>query len=127
MNLESVRVAAAICGRTWRSTARRPVTLTFSFVQPLVWVAFFGFLFQRYDVTSAGQGERYLDFLVPGVCAMTVLFGASQSGIGLIRDLQTGFLPRILASPARPGAVLFGKIGADAARLLVQALANLFA
>jgi len=120
--LGELRVAAAMCARTWRAVARRPVTLTFSFVQPLVWIFFFGFLFQHYDLTSVGQGGRYLDFLVPGVCAMTVLFGASQSGIGLIRDLQTGFLFRILASPARPSAVLSGKIGADVARLLAQAM-----
>jgi len=53
---------------------------------------------------------------------MTVLFGASQSGIGLIRDLQTGFLQRILASPASTFAVLGGKLLADVLRLLAQAL-----
>jgi ABC-2 type transport system permease protein len=121
MSFAALRVSAAICGRTWRSTARRPVTLTFSFVQPLIWVVLFGFLFQRYDVTRTGHAVRYVDFLVPGVCAMTVLFGASQSGIGLIRDLQTGFLRRILATPAHPAAVLFGKVAADASRLVVQA------
>jgi ABC-2 type transport system permease protein len=122
MTAATFRVAGAICLRTWRATARRPVTLSFSLVQPLIWVLFFGFLFQRYDVRSLTRGGRYLDFLVPGVCAMTVLFGASQSGIGLIRDLQTGFLKRILASPASTFAVLGGKLLADVLRLLAQAL-----
>lgn len=122
MSGSALRVAGAICLRTWRATARRPVTLTFSFVQPLFWVIFFGFLFQRYDLGGAAPSRPYLDFLIPGVCAMTVLFGASQAGIGLIRDLQTGFLRRILASPASTGAVLFGKVAADTTRLVVQAL-----
>ena len=52
---------------------------------------------------------------------MTILFGASQSGIGLIRDLQTGFLGRLLLSPARPAWILLGKVLADTTRLLVQA------
>jgi ABC-2 type transport system permease protein len=97
-----------------------------------MWMLFFGFLFHRYGLDELmqelGMQERrlsYLDFLAPGVCTMTVLFGASQSGIGWIRDLQTGFLLRMLLCPAAPGAVLLGKILADVVRLLGQALAVL--
>jgi ABC transporter DrrB family efflux protein len=114
-------VAWEICLRTWTKTARRPVLLTFSFAQPLMWMGFFGFLFQRYRVDFGG-GVEYLDFLAPGVCAMTVLFGASQSGIGWVRDLQTGFLPRMLNTPASHHALLSGKVFADVLRLLAQAL-----
>lgn len=110
-----------VCLRTWRITWRRPVLLTFSLGQPLVWMLFFGFLFQRFPIA----GFSYLDFLAPGVSAMTVLFGASQAGIGWIRDLNTGFLPRMLNTPASPAAILTGKILADVARLLLQALAVL--
>jgi ABC-2 type transport system permease protein len=116
-----MQILGAMWWRTWLKTARRPVVLTFSFVQPMMWILFFGFLFQRFDVGLVLHGVRYLDFLVPGVCAMTVLFGASQSGIGLIRDMQTGFLQRLFASPANPGVVLCGKLLADVVRLLAQA------
>jgi ABC-2 type transport system permease protein len=115
-------VAVEICRRTWMQTARRPVLLTFSFAQPLMWMGFFGFLFQRYRLVALGDAVPYLAFLTPGVCAMTVLFGASQSGVGWIRDLQTGFLPRMLNTPASHHALLFGKILADVLRLLAQTL-----
>lgn len=118
--MNSLDVAWEICRRTWTKTIRRPVLLTFSFAQPMMWMGFFGFLFERYRVDLGGV--TYLDFLVPGVCAMTVLFGASQAGIGWIRDLHTGFLPRMLNTPASHHALLFGKIFADVLRLLVQAL-----
>lgn len=114
-----VDVAWLICVRTWLKTLRRPVVLTFSLVQPLWWMGLFGFLFHRFEPSA--PGVAYLDFLTPGICAMTVLFGASQSGIGWIRDLQTGFLPRLLTTPASPHAILAGKIGADVLRLLTQA------
>jgi len=116
-----MQILGAVWWRTWLKTARRPVVLTFSFVQPIMWILFFGFLFQRFDIGLVLHGVRYLDFLVPGVCAMTVLFGASQSGIGLIRDMQTGFLQRLFASPANAGVVLCGKLLADVVRLLAQA------
>ena len=112
-------VAWLICVRTWLKTLRRPVVLTFSLVQPLWWMGLFGFLFHRFEPSA--PGVAYLDFLTPGICAMTVLFGASQSGIGWIRDLQTGFLPRLLTTPASPHAILAGKIAADVLRLLAQA------
>lgn len=106
--------------RTWKKTLRRPVLLTFSLVQPLMWMLFFGFLFQRYALAESGTQIAYLDFLLPGVCVMTVLFGASQSGVGFIRDMQTGFLSNMLQTPASRGLLLAGKISADVSRLLLQ-------
>ena len=45
-----VHVFTAMGRRTWHKTLQHPVTLTFSFVQPIIWMAFFGFLFQRYRI-----------------------------------------------------------------------------
>jgi ABC-2 type transport system permease protein len=124
--MSALDVAWEISRRTWTKTARRPVLLTFSFAQPLMWMGFFGFLFHRYRLVDFGSAVTYLDFLVSGVCAMTVLFGASQSGIGWIRDLHTGFLPRMLNTPANHHGLLFGKVVADVLRLLAQALVVVF-
>jgi ABC-2 type transport system permease protein len=120
--MSSIDAAREVCRRTATTTLRRPVLLTFSFAQPLLWMAFFGFLFQRYRLVDLPESVAYLDFLAPGVCAMTVLFGASQAGIGWIRDLQTGFLPRMLNTPASHHALLAGKLLADVLRLLLQAV-----
>src|SRR5260370_18785193 len=116
----ALRVISSICRRTWMKSLRRPVLLSFSLVQPMIWMLFFGFLFQRYRIERRGE-IRYLDFLLPGICAMTVLFGASQSGIELIRDIQTHFLGRLLNTPAPRPLVLLGKLTADVTRLVVQA------
>lgn len=112
---------SAVFIRTWKKVFRRPVVLVFSFVQPLMWMVFFGFLFHRYLLDELPD-LTYLEFLLPGVCGMTVLFGASQSGIGLVRDMQGGFLERILRTPVFGTGFLGGKICADATRLLVQAI-----
>jgi ABC-2 type transport system permease protein len=107
--------------RSWLKTIRRPVPLTFSFVQPLFWMLIFGFLFHRFTLGSAYAGLSYLDFLLPGICAMTVLFGASQAGIAIVHDLQTGFLQRMVRSTTRPVWILAGKTVAEVTRLLLQA------
>jgi len=120
--MTALATTSVLYRRTWLKTLRRPVVLTFSFVQPLMWMLFFGFLFERYELFTVGDDLVYLDYLAPGVCAMTVLFGASQSGIGWIRDLQTGFLQRMLNTPESHHAILGGKILADVSRLCLQAV-----
>ncbi|NKB24734.1 MAG: hypothetical protein GKR87_10250 [Kiritimatiellae bacterium] len=122
MNKKHGRIVHAIYCRTWLTVLRRPVVLTFSLVQPMMWMLFFGFLFHRYSVDEFKDQLSYLDFLVPGICAMTVLFGASQSGISLIRDMQTQFLNRIIFSPVSLQWILPGKILADVSRLIIQAM-----
>jgi ABC-2 type transport system permease protein len=58
--------------------------------QPLLFLLALGYgfgpVFQK-----AGQGN-YLEFLAPGVIAMTILFTAIFSGIEIIWDKQFGFL-----------------------------------
>ena len=105
---------------------RRPVTLAFSLGQPLFWMAFFGFLMQRFPLGELPTDVSYLSFLLPGICALTVMQGSSQSGVGLIRDLQTGFLQRILATPAPRGWVHAGRLVAEGTRMHVQAIVVAF-
>ncbi|HTS01610.1 MAG TPA: ABC transporter permease [Thermoanaerobaculia bacterium] len=111
----------AVFVRTWRASLRRPVPLTFSLAQPLLWLLLFGYLFQRFPVGPRWAEGGYAFFVLAGICAMTVLFGASQSGISLIRDMQTGVLRRILATPAGGLDILLGKLLADVTRLMAQA------
>jgi len=117
----TLHIAIETARRTWLKTARRPVPLTFSFVQPLFWMLVFGFLFHRFTLGPEYAGVSYLEFLLPGVCCMTVLFGASQAGVSIVRDLQTGFIQRMIRSTDHPGSVLAGLLGAEVSRLLAQA------
>src|SRR5215469_17562398 len=121
MSGAALRIVSSVYERTWMKALRRPVLLSFSLAQPMIWMLFFGFLFQRYRVERPGGEIRYLDFLLPGICAMTILFGASQSGIELIRDMQTHFLGRLLSTPASRRVLLLGKLAADVSRDLIQA------
>jgi len=117
-----MRAFGATYLRTLRAVRRRPVVLMLSLAQPLIWMLFFGFLFEKSVVSGIGEDLRYIDFVTPGICAMSVLFGASQSGVALIRDIQTGMFERVLATPASRWQVYGGKISADVTRLLIQAI-----
>ena len=51
---------------------------------------------------------HYVDYLMPGVFAQTVVFGAIQTGIGLAEDLHKGLIERFRSLPMARSAVLVG-------------------
>ena len=108
--------------RTLTNVKRRPVILFLSFLQPLIWITFFGFIFQRFPIDNGDDTIKYIDFLLPGICSMTVLLGSSQSGISIIRDGQTGFLERTISTALELNSFLIGKISADLLRVITQAV-----
>ncbi len=113
----------------WRALLklfRRPVILYFSLVQPMIWLLLFGQVFSGVanapGFSQAFGGQSYLAFFAPAIIIQTVLFGAGQSGLGLITDLDSGFLSKLLTTPINRIAILLGKVLGDMTRMLVQAL-----
>lgn len=88
--------------------------------QPLLYLLVLGFglgpVFQK-----AGNGS-YLQFVAPGVIAMSVLFTAVFSGIGLLWDRQFGFLKETLVAPVPRFTVMIGKTLGGATVATIQGL-----
>jgi len=88
--------------------------------QPLLFLLALGFgfgpIFQR-----AGQGN-YIQFLAPGVIAMTILFTAIFSGIELIWDRQFGFLKETLVAPVPRIYIMIGRTLGGATVAMIQGL-----
>jgi ABC-2 type transport system permease protein len=99
-----------------RSRAR----IVASLGQPLLFLLAFGFgfgpIFQK-----AGQGN-YIQFLAPGVIAMTVLFTSIFSGIELIWDRQFGFLKETLVAPVPRILIMIGRTLGGATVSLIQGM-----
>ncbi len=108
-----------ICLRMWKKLYYRPIHLVFSFVQPLFWLTIFGFLFEK---KIPVEGGNYLAYLLPGICAMTVIQSSSQSGILYIKDFQTDFFGRYNFTPLSKVLALFFKIFADYTRIIIQVI-----
>lgn len=109
-------MAADILAITWRnltSLRRTPQLLVFSTIQPVVFVLLFRYVFGGAIVVP---GESYVNFLMPGIFAQTVMFGAMGTAVGLATDLQTGIVERFRSLPMARSAVLAGRTFADLAR-----------
>jgi ABC-2 type transport system permease protein len=70
---------------------------------------------------KAGQGN-YIQFLAPGVIAMTILFTSIFSGIELIFDRQFGFLKEMLVAPVPRLLIMIGRTLGGATVALIQGL-----
>jgi ABC-2 type transport system permease protein/oleandomycin transport system permease protein len=111
---------ADVAWRNLRTLLRTPQALVFATIQPVIFVLLF-----RYAFGGAIRvpGTDYVDFLMPGIFAQTVAFGAIGTAVGLSADLRTGILVRFRTLPMAPIAVLGGRTLADLARnLLVVAV-----
>ena len=99
---------------------RSRVQIVASLGQPLLYLLALGYglspVFRR-----GGEGN-YLQFVAPGVIAMTVLFSSLFSGIQLIWDRQFGFLKETLVAPVPRLHIMIGRTCGAATTAMIQGL-----
>jgi ABC-2 type transport system permease protein len=116
-----VNEVATVAWAETRKLRRDPMELFTRAVQPVLWLGVFGAVMTRARAIPTG-GVRYLDFMVPGILAQSVLFVAIFYGISLIWERDLGILHKYLASPAYRGALVSGKAASAGVRALAQAV-----
>ncbi len=87
------------------------VTLT-----PVLFVLMFTYLFGG---AIAGSTAEYLDYILPGILVMSVLFTTVYSGVSLNTDLTKGVVDRFRSLPIWRPAPLVGALLGDSLRYLV--------
>jgi ABC-2 type transport system permease protein/oleandomycin transport system permease protein len=116
----AVADTVAVQGRNLLGYVRTPQLLVFSTIQPVIFVLLFRYVFGG---AIHVPGTDYVDFLMPGIFAQTVVFGAMATAIGLSADMQSGLVERFRSLPIARSAFLTGRTTADLARnVLVIAL-----
>lgn len=100
--------------RELKPVLREPVSVLFAMVQPLVFLGLFAPLLPDNDGGA-------LQWFVPGIVAMTCLFGASFTGAALSDEMVTGSHERLLVSPLSRTSLLLGRALKEIAPMLMQA------
>ena len=88
--------------------------------QPILFLVALGYGLSS-TFSAAGNGS-YIQFLAPGIIAMSILFTAIFSGIEVIWDRQFGFLKETLVAPVPRWAVMFGRTLGGATTASMQGL-----
>lgn len=106
---------------------RVPEVLVWVLMSPIMFVLMFAFVFG--GAIDTGDDLSYREFLLAGIFAQTVVFGATFSGASLAEDMTKGIIDRFKSLPMSRSAVLVGRTGADIVynvlSLIVMALTGL--
>jgi ABC-2 type transport system permease protein/oleandomycin transport system permease protein len=105
--------ALVLAKRHLMQIPRIPEELVFATIQPIMFVLLFRYVFGG---AIAVSGTSYVNFLMAGIFAQTVIFGATTTGIGLANDLQKGLIDRFRSLPMSRSAVLTGRTISDLVR-----------
>ena len=105
---------------------RVPEILIFVLISPIMFVLLFAYVFGgSIDI----PGGSYREFLIAGIFAQTVIFGATFTGAGLADDMQKGIINRFRSLPMSRAAVVVGRTASDVIynvlSLLIMALSGL--
>jgi len=105
---------------------RVPEVLVSVLISPIIFVLLFAYVFgSSIDI----PGGSYREFLISGIFAMTLTFGATLTGAGLADDMQKGIIDRFRSLPMSQSAVVFGRTASDVIynvlSLIIMALTGL--
>ncbi|WP_148615392.1 ABC transporter permease [Nocardioides rubriscoriae] len=90
---------------------RVPEVLVFVLISPIMFVLLFAYVFG--GAISPPGAVGYKEFLIAGIFAQTVVFGATFTGAGLAEDMQKGIIDRFRSLPMSRTAVLVGRTTSD--------------
>lgn len=110
--------------------ARRSVRGAFSspagympgIVMPLLLVTINSSALQKATEIPGFPADRFLDFILVLTFMQGALFATSGAGLGLVRDIETGFLDRLALTPMRAGALVIAQISGAIVIAMVSSL-----
>ena len=107
---EAAADSRVMATRQLRKVMRRPMYVVYLFVQPVLFVLLFRYVFGG---AIKAPHTSYVNYLMPGIVVMTAIFGALTTGLGLTEDLKAGVVDRFRSLPIARSAVLVGRTAAD--------------
>ncbi len=85
-------------------------------ITPVMFLLMFTYLFGGAIADSTGE---YLDYILPGILVMSVLFTTVYSGVALNTDVTKGVVDRFRSLPIWRPAPLLGSVLGDSVRYLI--------
>jgi ABC transporter DrrB family efflux protein len=107
----AVADAWTITRRDLTHWVHQPVQVVVGLLFPVLMVLMFGYLFG--GAMSVPGGGDYREFLLPGLFALTMVFGIEATIVAVTSDAAKGVTDRFRSMPMAPSAVVVGRCTAD--------------
>lgn len=108
-----------LIGRSFRHIFRNLDQLLSLFMQPIMFMLLFRYVFGGAIDTG---GVSYVNFLVAGILIQTAAFGATTTSLSVATDLTRGIIDRLKSLPIVSSAVMTGHVIADLVRNMISSI-----
>jgi ABC-2 type transport system permease protein len=115
-----LRCVHALWLRETRKFFRSRSRLVGAVSMPFFFLAFLGLGIRPMAVANLPGGVPYLQFLVPGILGMTMLFSSMAAGMSVLWDKEFGFLKEIMAAPVSRFSIVLGRTAGGLTTALLQ-------
>ncbi|TDE09154.1 ABC transporter permease [Jiangella asiatica] len=102
--------AMTITWRNIRAGLRVPDNQIYMFIQPIMFVLLFAYVFGG---AIQAPGVDYTEYLMAGIFVQTMAFACAPASVGLADDMQKGLIDRFRSLPMARSAVISGRVVAD--------------
>lgn len=109
--MTAIRNGLILTGRELQHWVRQPWTPLFGVMFTIMLLAMFALLFGG-SIELPGGGD-YIDFLLPGMMALAMMFGVEGSTTAMANDAKKGITDRFRSMPIGDSSVAFGRVGSD--------------
>lgn len=114
----SYKAIYVIIFREFKRFLRQRGRLVATIARPLIWLFIVGSGFTR--LIDVKTGANYIQFILPGIIGMTILFSSIFSTISVVWDREFGFLREMLVAPVSRVTIVFGKLLSGTALSVLQ-------
>ncbi|BBH68174.1 transport permease protein [Actinoplanes sp. OR16] len=116
--MTTMRAGWILTQRELAHWVREPWGPIFSVLFSIMLLLVFGFLFGG-AITLPGGGD-YIDYLLPGMLALSMMFGVESTATAMANDAKKGITDRFRSLPIGSASVAFGRVGADMANSVLE-------
>ncbi|MEU1310842.1 ABC transporter permease [Streptomyces cinnamoneus] len=114
----NLRHIGALARRNMLQIKQDPESMFDAVLMPIIFILLFTYVFGG-SIAGKGHETEYVDYLVPGLMAMTGMNIAMAVGTGINDDFKKGVMDRFRTMPIARSSVLIAKIVVEVGRMLV--------
>ncbi len=111
-----------LASRSIRGAFSSPAGYMPGIVMPLMLITINSSALQKATEIPGFPTDRFFDFILVLTFMQGALFATSGAGLGLVRDIESGFLDRLALTPMRAGALVIAQISGAIAIAVASAL-----
>ena len=112
----ALRDTLVVAWRNIRGGWRVPDNQVYMFIQPIMFVLLFAYVFGG---AIPVEGVNYREYLMAGIFAQTMSFACAPASVGLADDMQKGLIDRFRSLPMARSGVIGGRVVADLSNQLI--------